>query len=219
VRKKDLAGAAAALEAMRGPTADDAEVILRLAEVRRLQGDQAKAILVLRDALEKNPAAKILYVPLATLYLQVGDSKAAKETLEKGRAQGADPATVALTLGTTLGRLDESEAALKEFDTAKAAGADPAVVLYNRALGAGPAETARGIGRGARGGRRGEARVGRRSARARARDPRRRSARTRADRARPRHAGQGGGRAARGLARPGVDRRRLAPAGRLRRRR
>jgi len=134
VRKKDYAGAATALEAMRGPTADDPDVILRLAEVRRLQGEQAKAILILRDALEKNSAAQILYVPLATLYLQIGDPAAAKQTLEQGRTQNAQPADLALTLGTALGRLNESEAALREFDTAVAAGADANVVLYNRAL-------------------------------------------------------------------------------------
>ncbi len=134
VRKKEFAAAATALEAMRGPSADDPDVILRLAEVRRLQGEQAKAILILREALEKNPAARILYVPLASLYLQVGDAAAARLTLEKGRTLGAEPAAVAMTLGTALGRLNESEAALREFDAALAAGADANVVLYNRAL-------------------------------------------------------------------------------------
>ena len=134
VRKKDYPAALVSLEAMRGPTADDPEVLLRLAEVRRLQGEQAKAILILREGIDKNPGAKVLYVPLATLYLQVGDPAAAKQTLEQGRVHGADPAAVALTLGTSLGRLNESEAALREFDSALAAGADPTVILYNRAL-------------------------------------------------------------------------------------
>lgn len=137
VRNKDFEGAIASLEAMRGPTADDPEVLLMMAEVRRLQGEQAKAILILREALEKNPAAKILYVPLAELLLQVGDAKGAKSTLEQGRTQGADPAALAMKLGVALGRLQEFEAALLEFDAALAAGADQYDVLYNRALALG----------------------------------------------------------------------------------
>jgi tetratricopeptide (TPR) repeat protein len=134
VRQKDYAQAAQKLEQMRAARGDDPEVIVRLAEVWRVQGEQAKAILLLRETLEKQPGAKILYVPLANLYLTVGTPKEARAVLEKGRAAGADSGDLSLALGICLGRLDESEAALAEFDRALAGGAERKLVLYNRGL-------------------------------------------------------------------------------------
>lgn len=134
VRKKDYPAAYAALEALRVPDQPDAELTLRLAEVRRLQGEPVKAILLLRQGLEAEPKAFQLVAPIAALYLQVGDNAQARAALEKARAEGASSAELSMLLGQTYGRLDLLDLALKEFDGALALGAKPHVVLYNKAL-------------------------------------------------------------------------------------
>lgn len=134
VKRKDYAAAYAALEAMRVPDRPDAELILRLAEVRRLQGESVKAILILREAVAADPEAKQLVVPLASLYLEVGEIQPARETLEAARARGVSSPEFALLLGQTYGRLDELDLALREFDVALELGAKKYVVLYNKAL-------------------------------------------------------------------------------------
>ncbi len=134
VRQKEWEPAVQALEAMRTGERDDPEVILRLAEVRRLQGEQAKAILLLRGTLERQPDAAVLYLPLANLYLMLGDTAGAQAVLLRGREAGADAAQIALTLGTCLGRMDDGAGALVEFARAREAGADARLVRYNEAL-------------------------------------------------------------------------------------
>jgi len=134
VRKKDLPGAYAALEVLRVEGRPDAELTLRLAEVRRLQSEPVKAILLLREGLAAEPQAHQLVVPLASLYLQVGDNKLAREVLEGGRAAGASSYELNLLLGQTYGRLELNDLALREFEGAEALGAKPHIVLYNRAL-------------------------------------------------------------------------------------
>lgn len=134
VRKKDLPGAYAALEAMRVEGRPDADLTLRLAEVRRLQGDSVKAILLLREGIAAEPKAHQLVAPLASLYLQVGENNLAREVLERGRAQGASSSELSMLLGQTYGRLEQLDLALREFDGAQALGAKPTVVLYNKAL-------------------------------------------------------------------------------------
>lgn len=134
VRKKDLPAAYAALEAMRVPGKADADLTLRLAEVRRLQGEPVKGILLLREGLAADPKAHVLVAPLAALYLQVGDNAQARATLEQGREAGAASAELSMLLGQAYGRLDLLDLALREFDGALARGAKPHVVLYNKAL-------------------------------------------------------------------------------------
>ncbi len=134
VRKKDLPAAYAALEAMRVDGRPDAELTLRLAEVRRLQGESVKAILLLRDGIAAEPKAHQLVAPLASLYLQVGDNNLAREVLEAGRATGASSAELCMLLGQAYGRLELLDLALREFDGAQVLGAKAHVVLYNKAL-------------------------------------------------------------------------------------
>lgn len=134
VRKKDFPAAYAALEAMKVEGQHDAELTLRLAEVRRLQGEPVKAILLLREGIAADPKAHQLVAPLASLYLQVGENNLAREVLENGRAAGASSAEISMLLGQTYGRLELLDQALKEFDGAQALGAKAHVVLYNKAL-------------------------------------------------------------------------------------
>ncbi len=134
VKRQDYAAAYTALEAMQESGRPDAELILRLAEVRRLQGEPVKAILILREAVAADPEAKQLVVPLASLYLEVAEVQLARETLEAARARGVSSPEFALLLGQTYGRLDELELALREFDAALELGAKRHVVLYNKAL-------------------------------------------------------------------------------------
>jgi len=134
VRKKDLAGAYAALDAMRVEGRPDAELSLRLAEVRRLQGEVVKAILLLRDAAAAEPGHVGVVERLAALYFQVGEYAKTREVIETARTHGANTVEMAMLLGQSLGQQKEYDAALREFEAARALGAKPAVVLYNRAL-------------------------------------------------------------------------------------
>src|SRR5690606_20572175 len=114
VRKKDLPAAYAALEAMRVPGKADADLARRLAEVRRLQGEPVKGILLLREGLAADPKAHVLVAPLAALYLQVGDNAQARATLEQGREAGAASAELSMLLGQAYGRLDLLDLALRD---------------------------------------------------------------------------------------------------------
>ncbi len=134
VRTKDYPAAYAALEKMQVPGKVDTELTLRLAEVRRLEGNEVKAVLLLRAGLEADPKAKQLIVPLGMLYLQIGEVERAREVLEKGRTEGVETAESALLLGQTYGRMDQLDRALAEFDRAATVGAKAHVVLYNKGL-------------------------------------------------------------------------------------
>jgi len=134
VKAKDYPAAYAALEAQVVAGKTDPDLVVRLAEVRRLQGEPIKAILVLREALNADPASKSLYAPLASLYLQVAQPAQAREVLEKARTAGYRTPELALLYGEMLGRSGELEPALRAFDEALELGAKRETVLYNRAL-------------------------------------------------------------------------------------
>lgn len=134
VRQKDYAGAYAALEAMRVEGKPDVDLLVRLAEVKRLQGDVAKAILHLREAAAADPASASVVERLAALYSSVGEYAKTRELIEAARAKGTNTIELAMLLGQSLGQQKEFEAALREFEAARALGAQPPVVLYNRAL-------------------------------------------------------------------------------------
>ncbi len=134
VKSKDYPAAYAVLEAQIVPGRTDPDLVVRLAEVRRLQGDPIKAILILRAAVDTDPAPQSLFAPLASLYLQVAQTSQAREVLEKARAAGYRSVELALLYGEALGRDGEFEPALRAFDEALEVGAKPSTVQYNRAL-------------------------------------------------------------------------------------
>lgn len=134
VKAKDYPTAYAALESQVVPGKVDPDLVLRLAEVRRLQGDPIKGILILRAAVDAEPTQKSLYAPLASLYLQVAQTAQARELIEKARAAGYGSMELALIYGETLGRSGELEPALRAFEEALELGAKPSTVQYNRAL-------------------------------------------------------------------------------------
>ncbi len=134
VKAKDYPAAYAVLEAQVVPGQADPDLLLRMAEVRRLQGDLIKAILLLRGAVDSDPVPEPLYAPLASLYLRVAQPAQAREVLEKARSAGHKSIELALLYGETLGRQGEFEPALRAFDEALEVGAKQTTVQYNRAL-------------------------------------------------------------------------------------
>jgi tetratricopeptide (TPR) repeat protein len=135
VKARDYAGAYSVLEAQRVPGKVDPDLVLRLAMVRELQDEPVKAILVLREGLAADPAARSLVAPLVKMYLKVGEVDAALAALDGARLQGGPKdAELELLYGQTLARKNRLEDAVAAFDGALSAGAKPQVVKYNRAL-------------------------------------------------------------------------------------
>lgn len=134
IQKKDYPGAIALLEEQRAQFGNDPKLVARLVDLYKAQGDPSRAILRARETLELHPDAKALYVPLAQLYLSVGESTKAKEVLLQGRTAGADDVQVSLTLGSCLGKLGDTVGARAEFERAGKAGLDERTLRYNLAL-------------------------------------------------------------------------------------
>jgi tetratricopeptide (TPR) repeat protein len=134
VQSGDLAGARAQLEALRSERGDEPELVVRLAQIQRAQGQEAAAVLLLRGTVQRAPTDGQLVGALARLQFELGDAAGARDGLLAARRAGLDTGDVALLLGTCLGRLREDAAALAELDRARELGAEPEVVDYNRAL-------------------------------------------------------------------------------------
>ncbi|MBL8861541.1 MAG: tetratricopeptide repeat protein [Planctomycetes bacterium] len=134
VKAKDYDAAYRLLDAQRVPDRPDPELLLRLAEVRRLQGEPVQAVLLLREGLAADPKSRNLIAPLAGLYMHLGDSSKALEVLDDGRAQGTWDADLALLRGQALGRLERYDEAWQSYEEARAGNVKPAVIDYNRAL-------------------------------------------------------------------------------------
>jgi tetratricopeptide (TPR) repeat protein len=132
--KKDYGPALEALEALRAQQGPEPEVVRRLVGIYRIQGDSSRAIVRARESLAAHPQSKSLYIPLAEIYVQVGQLQSARQTLEQARAQNVDDAQVSLNLGSVLGRMGEFDAARAEFERAGKAGVEEKLVIYNKAL-------------------------------------------------------------------------------------
>jgi len=132
--KKDYGPALEALEALRETQGPEPEVVRRLVGIYRIQGDSSRAIVRAREGLAAHPESKSLYIPLAEIYLQVGQLQSARETLLQARAQNVDDAQVSFKMGSVLARMGEIDAAQAEFERAGKAGVEEKLVIYNQAL-------------------------------------------------------------------------------------
>ena len=132
--KHDLAGAKAILEGLHEQGGENPVVTRRLVEIYRAEGNTARAILRARAGLAAHPEAAELYVPLAQMYLEVGQLKEAQAVLAQARERQVDDANVSLLLGACLAKNEDTRGARAEFERAAKAGADEKVVQMNLGL-------------------------------------------------------------------------------------
>lgn len=134
MKKRDIDGALAMLNALVAAPDPAPKVFQRLAEVHAARSDFSKGVIVLRQGLEKHPQNGQLSYNLARLYQVLEQFDLACAELDKARANGASERDVAMLYGTCLGQQNKLDAAAAEFDKALAAGAEATTVHYNQAL-------------------------------------------------------------------------------------
>lgn len=134
ITQRDLAGAKALLEGLREQGGDEPQVVRRLVEIYRAEGNQARAIQRARAGLVAHPEAAELYVPLAQMYVELNQLVEAEGVLAEARQRNIDAANVSLLTGACLAKRNDTRGARAEFERARTEGADEKVVLMNLGL-------------------------------------------------------------------------------------
>jgi len=132
--EKDLDGAFKILDSQRKAVGLSAELGLLLGGVYEGRGEPASAVAVYRQTAKEFPGSGAIELRLADIFLQLGQTKACLERLQKARAAGESDADVALSMAVAHGLLGQFKEADTELDRAEKAGVAPATVKYNRGL-------------------------------------------------------------------------------------